>query len=216
MEVWRGPKVYEFGTTEGEDWGGFLKVGEEEADGGSVLLRTDAYDLEEATGGLRDDGDGDRFEEDVDGLEENVCGNGFELLELGGLDGDWSGVEENVGWFTCCGLSVTGLLFPEDSFEDFKNPETSSKIWRRNPILCVLSRSVPSLVAENVKHELSIQNENLTKLTTSYCFINMSTVQLCSHMLIWLEYNKNVVITVSYVNSSEKCCIYFVLLSSKL
>ena len=65
-----------------------MEVGEEEADGGSVVLRTDAYDLEEATGDLRDDGDGDRFVEDVDGLEENVCGNGFELLELGGLDGD--------------------------------------------------------------------------------------------------------------------------------
>ena len=65
-----------------------------------MVLRIDAYDVEEATGGLMDDGDGledeggglgedcDRFEEDVDGLEENVCGNGFELLELGGLDGD--------------------------------------------------------------------------------------------------------------------------------
>ena len=80
-----------------------MEVGEEaeeEVGGGSVVLRKDAYDIEEASGGLRDDGDGledegggldkdcDRFEEDVDGLEENVGGNGFELLELGGLDGD--------------------------------------------------------------------------------------------------------------------------------
>ena len=95
MEVWQGPEADEFGATEGEDWCGFLEVGEEEAEeevgGGSVVLGKDAYDIEEASGGLRDDGDGledegggldkdcDRFEEDVDGPEENVCGNGFEL-----------------------------------------------------------------------------------------------------------------------------------------
>ena len=153
VEVWQGPEADEFGATEGEDRGGFLEVGEEEAEeevgGGSVVLGKDAYDIEEASGGLRDDGDGledegggldkdcDRFEEDVDGLEENVGGNEFELLELGGLDGDWRGVEENVGWLeqdigsnglksfefletlseleTCCGLSVTELLFPEST-----------------------------------------------------------------------------------------------------
>ena len=49
-----------------------------------MVLGKYAYDMEESTGVLRDDGDGfdedrDRFEEDADGLEENVGGNGFEL-----------------------------------------------------------------------------------------------------------------------------------------
>ena len=58
-----------------------------------MVLGKYAYDMEESTGVLRDDGDGledngggfdedwDRFEEFAGCLEKNVGGNGFELLE---------------------------------------------------------------------------------------------------------------------------------------
>ena len=58
-----------------------------------MVLGKYAYDMEESTGVLRDDGDGledkgggfdedwDRFEESAGCREKNVGGNGFELLE---------------------------------------------------------------------------------------------------------------------------------------
>ena len=95
--------------------------GGSEVDGGGLDEyggeANDEDGLEDEGGKLDGDWDWWRFEEEPDdldgdwsGLEENVGGNGIEVLELW----ETSLVLVWIELWTCCGLTVRELLIPED------------------------------------------------------------------------------------------------------